>query len=502
MKPTRKSLLLILDGLGLAADASRSAITPTTMPNFFELARQYGCTRLDASGPAVGLGEGEVGNSEVGHLTIGAGRCIPSTLERIRAAAHDGTWKACPVWDLLRGSRCLHIVGLLSDAGVHAHWGTLTQAAQLAVQHDVAEVWLHVLLDGVDSAAGSAPVLLERLRGALEGIERVRLATISGRRWGLDRSGERELSEHACAGLRGELPMQAFTPERLDMHLAQHGGESDFPCHLVPGGRFVTDGEPVLLTSHRADRANQLATVLAERGPMYAMVELKAGAVPRNRVFFQQQPIIGGLVDVLRAHGIDALRVAEDCKFPHVTWFINGMRAFDDTPTMRIPSIPESEIASHPEMSIDTLRAAVLGELESGKHRAMIVNIPNLDQVGHTGQKALAEDAAQRVDVALGEIVDSCRANGWSLVLTADHGNADCMLTTDGRPLSSHSANPVPLLVLDNAASVRRRCAPRGSLAMVTSAYLRTLGLELPARGSATTEPEERGRIGSASVSA
>jgi 2,3-bisphosphoglycerate-independent phosphoglycerate mutase len=498
MASTRKSLLLILDGLGLPADELRSAVTPTTMPNFFALAEQYGCARLEASGPAVGLGEGEVGNSEIGHLTIGAGRRVLSTLERVRAASRNGTWKVNPAWRSVRSSPRLHIVGLLSDAGVHAHWSTVAQAAQLAAHHRVAEILLHLLLDGVDSAAGSAPALLQQLKAAVADVPGVRLATISGRRWALDRSGKRELSEQARAGLRGELPMQAFSQERLEAHLARHDAESDFPCHFVPGGRFVANGEPVLITSHRADRASQLAAVLAEHGPVYAMIDLKGDAVPAERIFFEQQPITGGLVDALRHHGLEALRIAEDCKFPHVTWFVNGLRTFDDTPTIRIPSIPESDIAHHPEMSLDALRAAVLTELASGKHRAMIVNIPNLDQVGHTGQKALAEEAARMVDATLSEIADACRANGWSLVISADHGNADCMVTQDGRPLSSHSPNPVPLLVLEHGSASRRLQSQDGSLVSVASVYLRTLGLELSRRDDTMSES---GRAANTSIS-
>lgn len=475
-----RSVLLILDGMGLADTEQGSAVTPETMPFFFDLARHWGCARLEASGPPVGLDTGQAGNSETGHLNIGAGRRVPGILGRIQEAYADGEWVRAPAWDALAGNPRLHIAALLSDAGVHAHWQTAVQAAELAARHGIGRIFVHLFLDGVDSSAGSAPRLLDEMFTALAGIPNAEPATISGRRWACDRSGDHALTSHCRQGLRGNLASPAFNTEALDQHLHEHGVESGFPFHVVQPEGFIADGDPVLLSSHRADRISQLAAALASTSPVYAMIPLDTDEVPDKRVFFPTRPVTGGLVDVLAEHGLEATRIAEDCKFPHVTRFMNGLREWPQAPTIRIPSVPEPEIARYPQMSIDALCEAVLEQLHHPEKQAVIVNIPNLDQVGHTGDLELARQAARAVDQALERITHCCVEQGWSLVITADHGNADCMLTPQGKPLGSHSSNPVPLVVRDAAGRGVPRDGARGSLAHVAPAFLQTLGLPVP----------------------
>ncbi len=477
---THRSVLLILDGMGLSETDQGSAVTRKTMPTFFALAERQGCARLEASGPGVGLESGKAGNSEVGHVNIGAGRMVPGTLSRIDDAWASGEWAEAGPWESLAGEARLHLVVLLSDAGVHGHWRTAARAAQLAARHGVAEVFVHVVLDGVDSRAGSAPGLLDALVEEVAAIPRARIATVSGRKWACDRSGDLDLTRYCVAGLRGEIEQPVFSRDALAQHLEREGVESAFPFHVVDRDGFIARGEPVLLCSHRADRASQLAAVLDVRSVVYAMVPMEGGIIPRERVFFPTRPVKEGLVDSLREHGIRALRIAEECKFPHVTWFINGLRELPaDTPAECIPSVPESGIAVRPEMSIEALCESVLGALRDSRNQALIVNIANLDQVGHTGRLDLAVRAAGAVDRALGRILEACRQHDWSAVITADHGNADCMLTPDGEPLGSHSANPVPLVVESRHGGMPLH-GVTGPLALVAPVFLATLGLPAP----------------------
>jgi len=476
----RKVALLILDGLGLApADAPGNAVTPRTMPFLHALMKRFGHARLEASGPAVGLAQGQAGNSEVGHLTLGAGHVVGSALNRIDTAHANGDWGRHALWGRIGTSPRVHVAGLLSDAGVHAHWRNLTRAAEWAVAAGARDVIVHAFLDGVDSARGSAPGLLAQLQAALAGIKGARLGTVSGRRWACDRSGQPELTAVCVAGLTGQAAMPAFDGGRLAAHLAQ-AGEASFPFHADSPAAALRAGEPIVLTHHRADRIRQLAEALAPDHPTYSLVELD-DALPPEQVFFPVQALQGGLVETLAKAGIGLPRLAESCKFPHVTFFLNGMCGSDD-PATEVPSLPEAEIAQHPAMSLEALAARIAGRMADPTARALVANLANLDQVGHTGDLAAAERAARFVDDALAQLWTHAEAGGWTLVIVADHGNADQMLDGAGRPLPSHSLNPVPLVIADPRGDVPPLAAQHGSLANVAPTVLTLLGLTPPER--------------------
>jgi len=475
----RKTAVLILDGLGLSESAQGSAVTRRTMPYLYSLMDAHGCAVLEASGSAVGLDDGQAGNSEVGHLTIGAGRLVPTTLNRIRAAFANGEWQRHDAWAGVRGAERVHVAGLLSEAGVHAHWSSLTQTVELAARQGAREVFLHLFLDGVDSPAGTAPALLAQLQRDCGHLPNVHIATISGRRWACDRSGDRATSDHCRSGLFGELERIPFDLDRLHDHIRKTGSEASFPFHDLRSDGVVRDGEPILITHHRADRTRQLAASLGERAELYSLVQL-GEVVPEQRVFFPTRPLEGGLLQVLAQQGIVATRVAERCKFPHVTHFINGLR--DDVPglAIEIPSIPEVEIPHQPQMSLAALQSCAEQRLAAPEERALVINIPNLDQVGHTGDLRLAEQAAMHVDRALGGLCQRAAACGWNLVITADHGNADRMLDEQGRPVGSHSTNPVPLLILGASGEGLRLRRNRGTLANVAPTFLAIAGMGVP----------------------
>lgn len=472
-----KALLIILDGAGIAEEEHGNAITPATMPYFFGLMREHGHAVLSSSGPAVGLDEGAVGNSEVGHLTIGAGQTVPSVLTRIGAAFVDGQWEQHPLWGELTRHGRLHLVGLLSDAGVHGHWSTMLQAAALAARHGVGDIILHPLLDGVDSVQGSAPALLERLAGELEKVPGARFGVIQGRRAFTDRSGNLEITRSFVRALAGGDGLPEFLWQTLDAHYPQP--EADFPAHLSTGGVGLAPGEAVLMTSHRSDRAIQAARVLSETQPVYSVVE-HGEVVGADRAFFPSRPLDRGLAFEFRQREIRSVRIAEQCKFPHVTYFFNGFNPNLEGKEICIPSLPDKALKHHPEMSLPQITAAVLHALSSGEERVIVANLANLDQIGHIGSYDLAVQAARLVDDALRTIHMAGRAAGWTMIVTSDHGNADLMTDAQGNPVGSHSARPVPLVVAPDRPRRFAWKSRAGSLENVAATLLTTLEVEPP----------------------
>jgi 2,3-bisphosphoglycerate-independent phosphoglycerate mutase len=474
-----RALLLILDGVGLSEPSPGNAVTAESMPFFFELMDRFGVASLEASGEPVGLQKGHTGNSEVGHLTIGAGRRVSSVLESMKEAYSDGSWRAAPAWSEITNHDPLHIVGLLSDAGVHGYWPNLMRSARLALEAGVSHVYLHPILDGVDAQGGSAPRLLAEFSRELEEIPGAIRSSVMGRRWACDRSGNLEITQVLVDHLKGRHPLPKFSQEALAAHLATGAGEKDFPCHRFPGHRAIGDGEAVLIANNRADRTRQVAQVFGVSNPVYSLVELD-GAVPRERVFFPKEPLHDGIEFELQKRKLSAVRIAEQCKFPHVTYFFNGFNETLGEESICIPSIPEDQIAAQPEMSTREVADAIIAQLGDSDRRAIVANIANADQVGHLGDSELAARATRNVDDELMRIHAACSQHGWTLLVTSDHGNADTMIDAEGRPFGSHSTSPVPLMVAPAPGAQLQQGARTGSLANVAATFLTALGLDPP----------------------
>ncbi len=483
IKSTNKAVLLILDGMGLAPnnEADRSATTADYMPIVHKLMSRYGCARLEASGSAVGLDEDAVGNSEVGHLSIGAGEVLPSTLNRIRAGYDSGQWRQSPVWDRVKNKSELHLVGLLSDAGVHAHWQTLVSAAKVSRQVGFQQVYLHGLLDGVDSQQGSALTIVQQLKESLAALEdpNIILSSIMGRQWAMDRSENWALTEQCCTALFDQERSRPFSEELLRCFLDE-SNESGFPVSYCENGKSIRAGDVVMLTNHRADRISQLAKKLNDQCHVLSLVALKQDAVPVDDVFFPTPTFDKGLTRQLKDLGFETTRISEQCKFPHVTFFIDGMIHDTSANRVELPTISDAEIKQNPAMSIQLLSDSLeaLLAIEDG-NQVLIVNVPNLDQVGHTGDLELTRQAARCVDDLVEKVMLWCERHQWHLAITADHGNADKMQDEIGRPLGSHSSNPVPLVIVDHNRPYRWR-ENKGSLVNVAASFLTILDQQIP----------------------
>jgi len=476
----KKACLLILDGAGYSTTEHGNAVTSETLPRMFGHMQEHGFCVLEAASEAVGLEAGQVGNSEAGHLTIGAGAVVPCMTKRICIAFDDGSWRDDEGWQIAREAGVLHLVGLVSDAGVHGLARTIVQSAQTARAAGVDEVHVHPVLDGVDSLKGTAPRLLEELRSQLEALNGVHLGVVFGRKWFCDRSGDLDVTRVAVDALGGKTELATFTPESLTAHLSNEvAGEMSFPARLFAGGRPIAAGEPVLITSHRADRARQAARVLGDEHPVLMLVD-PGQDVPVQHVFFPQEPLTRGLAHELARAGLRSARIAEKCKFPHVTFFLNGFDAGAEGEGHCIPSIPEGEIPAKPEMSLAEVTDEIVKHLESSDARAVIANLANLDQVGHLGRLDLATTAARVVDEAFERIARAAWENGWTLMVTADHGNAERVEDEGGTPFGSHTDGPVPFLIQPAPGRRTQWRAEHGSLAQVASTYLLALGLEAP----------------------
>lgn len=478
-----KAVLMILDGMGLNENPKVSATTAGSMPTVHSLMQQYGYARLHASGTPVGLDEGKAGNSEVGHLTIGAGKVLLSTLARVREGYHNGNWEKSLAWQNSNFSKPLHVVGLLSDAGVHAHWETLIMAANLGIKKGFPVVYIHALLDGTDSQAGTAPQMLNELQQAIKekSGEKIKLASVMGRKWATDRAENWDLTKHCRDALMGQLGSSEFDPKDLETHLSNASSEANFPHAFLPEGVAIKAEETVILTNHRADRISQLAKVMNNECHVIAMIELKHEATPIEDVFFPTLPINGGLIDVLKQQGFRTTRLSEQCKFPHVTYFINGMQADDSAKGIEVPTIPDEEILDNPLMSIDLLKTEMQTIMEdnAGGH-VLIVNVPNLDQVGHQGSLDAANAAGTAVDNLVKQVVTWAKKYSWQLLITADHGNADVMVDTQGRPMGSHSNNNVPLIAIPYDGTTVTWCQNTGVLTNVAASLLTLLDATPP----------------------
>ncbi len=472
-----KVLLLILDGMGFSSQSYGNAITQNTMPHLYQYMSQNSMALLEASGEAVGLASDQVGNSEVGHAAIGAGRVLKSKLAFIEDEFHNGNWAKSPFWDTLRRQQRIHIAGVLSGAGVHAHLNAMIQTIKLAVAEGIAEINLHVFLDGIDSPANSAFSLLDKLQEAIAPYQQVRIGVVMGRIWAADRSGDLAISRQCVGALYNSADLPEFSVSALKSHIVENGSERDFPAHQMNRNSMLKSGEHIILTNHRSDRVKQLCEVFSETQTVYTLADLTT--LPDVKVFFPQARVDGGLVEQLIASGKSVEAVAEACKFKHVTYFINGFREFSEVSSTEIPTIDDQAIRLNPAMSIEALEVAVDKALGRDPD-FMCVNIPNLDQVGHTGDLSLTEQAADFVDRCFQRVTEQALAKGYLVAVTADHGNADVMLNDAGEPQVSHSANPVPFLVLspDNLPPVTMQ--PRGSLPNIAPTLLTLMGLTVP----------------------
>jgi 2,3-bisphosphoglycerate-independent phosphoglycerate mutase len=492
--PAAALCLVVLDGWGLADPGPGNAISQADTPVFDELWGRYPRTTLDASGPAVGLPDGQMGNSEVGHLNLGAGAVVKQDLLRINDAIGDGTFfeneallAACEKARSSPRGR-LHLIGLVSDGGVHSGWEHIEACVELAAREGVPDLVVHVITDGRDTSPTASRAYMEELERWLRRAGRV--ATVSGRYYAMDRDRRWERTKLAYDAIVHAEGLRAPSADAA-VKAAYGRDETDEFIRPTVIGDYdgAAEGDAVLAFNFRPDRMRQIVRALGEEG----FDEFsRAGAAPFDLTtmteyqeewnypvaFGPQEPEVT-LAEVIAERDERQLHVAETEKYAHVTYFFNGGREHEwQGEERRLVDSPR-EVPTYdykPEMSANAAARAFCERWTTDGYRFGIINFANADMVGHTGSIPAAVLAVATVDRCLGEVVRTVKARGGVCVVTADHGNADDMLEPDGSPDTSHSLNPVPLVVTLEGLRLRRG----GVLADVAPTILELLGIEQP----------------------
>jgi len=502
--PARPIVLVICDGWGVAPPSPGNAITLAHTPVFDRWMAGGAATVLEASGEAVGLPAGLMGNSEVGHLNLGAGRMVPQDLLRIDLTLRDGSFFENPALtraaeNARRPGAALHLMGLLSDGGVHSHIRHLFGLLELARRREVPRVYVHAFLDGRDTPPRSAAKYVAALEAEVS-RKGGAIASLMGRFYAMDRDSRWERTARAWAALRrGEGRRVSTAAEALAA--ADLGRETDefvAPSVIAPAGGkpvVIRDGDSVVFFNFRADRARQLTRVMAEpgfdafdRGPapdvnLVTFTQYKAD-LPVPAAF---PPVILEriLAEVWGERGIRNLRVAETEKYAHVTYFFNGgvETPYPGEERVLVPSWRGGATYDlHPEMSASEITAEVERAIGGGRFPMLVVNFANADMVGHTGKLPETVDAIEVLDACFARLESAASKAGAILAMTADHGNAEQMVDpVTGQPHTAHTVNPVPFLLPGFGVPPGLRLRDGGALGDVGPTLLALQGIEQPA---------------------
>ncbi len=502
-------MLLILDGWGHREEVADNAIAQATLPNWRGLLRDFPHTLVHTEGRHVGLPDGQMGNSEVGHMNIGAGRIVYQDLTRIDAAIADGSFNSNP--ELLAACRdaresggALHLLGLLSPGGVHSHESHIFAMLALAQAQSVPRIAVHAFLDGRDTPPKSARASLDALQAACDAAGNAVIATVSGRYYAMDRDNRWERVEPAYRAITEAEGEQFASNALVALDASYARGETDefVKPTVIGAGARVEDGDAVVFMNFRADRARELTSA-------FVLPDFKGFARPRAirlsrfvclteydatlpaPVAFASDDLHDTLAQVIARNGLTQLRIAETEKYAHVTFFLSGGRETPEPGEDRV-LVPSPKVATYdlqPQMSCPELTAKLVEDIRAQRHDLIVCNIANPDMVGHSGSLPAAILAAQAVDVALGEVRAALEAVGGEMIVTADHGNLEMMRDpVTGEPHTAHTVGPVPLVYVGKRASKLR---DGGALRDIAPTLLDLLGLPVPAAmtGRSLLEP-------------
>lgn len=496
-------LLIILDGFGCRSERAHNAIAQANKPNWDNLWTHYPHTLIHASEGEVGLPKGQMGNSEVGHLNIGAGRVVYQEYTRVDHAIESGAFFSNPMLKAAMKSAkdnngALHILGLLSDGGVHSHERHIHAMLQMAADEGMQEIYIHAFLDGRDTAPKSAEINIARMQQKIAEVGSGRIASIIGRYFAMDRD-RRWQRVKAAYDLLTQGKSEFTAPSALEgLESAYARGETDEfvkATAIVPPGLEpvrMKDGDAVVFMNFRSDRARQLSRPFIE--PDFN--EFEREVTPKLSAYctltgysdefdvmvaFPPERIRNGFGEYIANLGLHQLRIAETEKYPHVTFFFNGGEEVSYPGEDRI-LVPSPDVATYdlkPEMSAQEVTDKLLAAINSRQYDAIICNYANADMVGHTGDIDAARRAIETIDACLGKVVEAQLACGGEVLITADHGNAEFMMDlATGQPHTAHTINLVPLLYIGKR---RAELAASGALEDVSPTLLKMMGLPQPA---------------------
>ena len=495
-------MLMILDGFGIAPKSEGNAVALANKPNYDKLVSEYPTTELQASGMAVGLPEGQMGNSEVGHLNIGAGRIVYQELTRITKAIQDGDFfeneallKAMK--NAKENNAALHLMGLLSDGGVHSHIEHLRGLLEFAKKEGLQKVYVHAFMDGRDVPPSSGKDFIIKTEEMMKEVGVGQIATVSGRYYAMDRDKRWERVEKAYrAMVCGEGETATSASEAVEESYKK-GATDEFiiPTVIVKDGQPVgkiSEGDSVIFFNFRPDRAREISRCIVDKefngfervdvNTFFVCLTEYDVTLPNVQIAFGPQSLSNTLGEYLSKLGKTQLRAAETEKYAHVTFFFNGGVEEPNKGEDR-ELIPSPKVATYdlqPEMSAPELEAKVMEKINEDKYDFIVVNFANPDMVGHTGVMEAAVKAVETVDNCVGKLVDRIVEIGGSVIITADHGNAELMLDpTTGKVITSHSVNPVPFIVAGKD-YVGKELLADGRLSDIAPTILDMMGLEQP----------------------
>jgi 2,3-bisphosphoglycerate-independent phosphoglycerate mutase len=496
-------VLLILDGFGYREEIIDNAIAQANKPNWDKLWKEYPHTLINASESFVGLPAGQMGNSEVGHLNIGAGRVVFQEFERINNSISSGEFNQNPI--LLEAvnkakstDKALHIFGLISDGGVHSHQDHIYAMINMAAKQGLSKIYVHAFLDGRDTPPVSAKSYLQALEDQIQRIGAGKIASICGRYYAMDRDKRWERVEPAYTLLTEGKGVFSASTALEGLEAAYARGENDEfvkATAITQSGEapvFVDDGDVIVFMNFRSDRARQMTTCFLDAHfegfkrnklpklsgyytlTMYDKNEVNAKAV------FPPNDIHNTFGEYIANQGLKQLRIAETEKYPHVTFFFNGgeEKVFEGESRILVPSPKVATYDLQPEMSAFELTEKLEAAILSQEYAAIICNYANCDMVGHTGILPAAIKAVETLDTCIGRLVKAAQSVGAEIIITADHGNVEMMQDVENnQPHTQHTTNLVPLLYIGREAEM----AKTGALSDIAPSLLQLMGLPQPA---------------------
>lgn len=510
----RPIILIIADGLGINPDKKGNAVAAAKTPVLEGLLREYPSTQLDASGHAVGLPEGQMGNSEVGHLNIGAGRIVYQDLTRINEAIKSGDFFKNEVLletfekvnDL---GTSIHMMGLLSDGGVHSHIDHLSALIELARKERMENLFIHAFMDGRDTPPRSGRGYIEALEDRLREAGVGKISTVMGRFFAMDRDNRWERIKEACLCMMEGGSRQASSAlEAMDMAYNEDKGDEFVPPTTILNGRDeppkIQDGDAVIFFNFRADRAREITRAFTEKdfsgfsgitrpdiSAFVCMTEYDATfGLPIAFPPVAMKELLG---EIISEKGMKQLRIAETEKYAHVTFFFNGgeENTLPGEDRVLIPSPKDVRTYDEkPEMSANEVTGEVIRRMDECKYHLIVLNFANCDMVGHTGVMEAAVKALETVDDCLGRIMNAADRNDYEVIITSDHGNVEQMIDgKTGQPHTAHTANPVYFILAGN--NMKGKKLRRGGLADIAPTILELFGIEKPENmnGKSLIEP-------------
>lgn len=485
-------MLVIMDGFGIRENTYGNAIAAAKKPNLDRIFAKYPHTLIQASGEAVGLPEGQMGNSEVGHMNIGAGRVVFQSLTRVNIAVRDKTLDKMPaiheaIEHAKKNHSALHVMGLMSDGGVHSHINHIIYLMNAAREAGVEQVYVHAFLDGRDVPPKSAKEYLTMLQDACH--EGVKIGVVTGRYYAMDRDKNYDRTQLAYNALvYGDAPVKGLL-EGIDESYAEDVTDEFVKPYIVTKGSNIKENDSVIFTNFRPDRAIQISTAITNpkataltryeefKNICFVSMMLYSENV-KGLVNFGVQKLDNMYGDVISERGLTQLRIAETEKYAHVTYFFDGGvdKELKGETRILIPSPKVATFDLKPEMSAYEVTDYVLKAIESKEFDTIILNYANCDMVGHTAVFDATVKAVETVDECVGKVYDAVEKVGGTLIITADHGNADEVFDENNQPFSAHTTNPVPFLITRTDVILRET----GNLGDITPTMLELLNEPQP----------------------